>query len=184
MRFSFLYFGLAVPAMGILVPPTRENLSPDIEGNTFDGKTTCPRGTNTYCCDSLDYSGFQVECIGRNELIFQSRTETSELTITKLPGPGKVDYLEECLNYEPRPMCCCVYELIPDMPHVSDKHSSNRTVIAGIMEWPSPKQIAVDVDVDDNNSNPSNQIPREISCDADCHALKEPKANDKVTLDL
>ncbi|ESA42887.1 uncharacterized protein NCU08274 [Neurospora crassa OR74A] len=122
MRFSFLYFGLAVPAMGILVPPTHENLSPGIEGNTFDGKTTCPRGTNTYCCDSLDYSGFQVECI----------------------GPGKVDYLEECLDYEPRPMCCCVYELIPDMPH----------------------------------------IPREISCDADCHALKEPKANDKVTGDL
>ncbi|ESA42888.1 hypothetical protein GE21DRAFT_5834 [Neurospora crassa] len=144
MRFSFLYFGLAVPAMGILVPPTHENLSPGIEGNTFDGKTTCPRGTNTYCCDSLDYSGFQVECIGRNELIVQSRSETPELTITDFPGPGKVDYLEECLDYEPRPMCCCVYELIPDMPH----------------------------------------IPREISCDADCHALKEPKANDKVTGDL
>ncbi|KAK3339355.1 hypothetical protein B0H65DRAFT_297863 [Neurospora tetraspora] len=131
MRVSFLYFGLAVPAMGVLVPPTYEKVSPEIAENqskTVDGKTTCPSRTNAYCCDTLDYSGFQVECI----------------------GPGKVDYLEKCLDYEPRPMCCCVYELNPDMPHVSDDHSS-KPYGYRIVEWSSPKQKVVD-DVDHNNS--------------------------------
>ncbi|KAK3323940.1 hypothetical protein B0T19DRAFT_402211 [Cercophora scortea] len=51
---------------------------------------TCPERLNPYCCYSLDYSGFQVECV----------------------GPGKVDALSQCREYDPPTMCCC--ELDPD----------------------------------------------------------------------
>ncbi|CCC06916.1 hypothetical protein SMACR_12730 [Sordaria macrospora] len=128
MRISFLHLALAAPAMSLLLPPTHEEkvlIAEKHQSNavTADGKTTCPPRLLSMCCDSLDYSGFQVECV----------------------GPGKVDYLEKCLEYESRPMCCCMYPTKPDMPHV----------------------------------------PREITCDKDCNALKGPEeVKDKVIGDL
>ncbi|KAK3687653.1 hypothetical protein B0T22DRAFT_457737 [Podospora appendiculata] len=59
--------------------------------NNNNGKdATCPERLNPYCCYSLDYSNFEVECV----------------------GPGKVESLSQCREYDPPPMCCC--ELDPD----------------------------------------------------------------------
>ncbi|KAK3398181.1 hypothetical protein B0T20DRAFT_410367 [Sordaria brevicollis] len=108
MHVSFLYLAaMAVPAMSVLValPPHKKVITEENQNwKTVDGETTCPYHMEPSCCDSLDYSGFQVECI----------------------GPGKVEYLEKCLDYEPRPMCCCVYELRPDMPQIPRQISCDK----------------------------------------------------------
>ncbi|KAK3951279.1 hypothetical protein QBC32DRAFT_215426 [Pseudoneurospora amorphoporcata] len=131
MRVSFVSLGLAVPAMSmsVLLPPTHADVKVTAESNTVtgtDGKTTCPPRLLTMCCDSLDYSGFQVECV----------------------GPGKVDYLEKCLEFDSKPMCCCSFDIPPDMPN----------------------------------------IPRQITCDKDCNAVKDPEEEEakakKVVGDL
>ncbi|KAK4463769.1 hypothetical protein QBC42DRAFT_250297 [Cladorrhinum samala] len=58
----------------------------------FDERDTkCPRGYYAYCCDKLDYSGMQVKCV----------------------GVGAVSRLEDCLLFEPMPMCCCGHPAIP-----------------------------------------------------------------------
>lgn len=189
MRVSFLHLALAAPAMSLLLPPTHEEkvlIAEKHQSNavTADGKTTCPPRLLSMCCDSLDYSGFQVECVGRNELILQSRAQIFELMINERPGPGKVDYLEKCLEYESRPMCCCMYPTKPDMPHVSDDHSPLVFMVISSVEWPYLQEMFID-NVDDNNSNPRNQVPREITCDKDCNALKGPEeVKDKVIGDL
>ncbi|KAK3987847.1 hypothetical protein QBC44DRAFT_330683 [Cladorrhinum sp. PSN332] len=53
--------------------------------------TKCPRPYQEFCCTELDYSGMQVKCV----------------------GPGAVRQLEDCLRFEPMPMCCCGINSIP-----------------------------------------------------------------------
>ncbi|KAK4231334.1 hypothetical protein QBC38DRAFT_451349 [Podospora fimiseda] len=53
--------------------------------------TICPWPYQEFCCTKLDYSGMQVKCV----------------------GPGPVSKLEDCLRFEPMPMCCCGLNPIP-----------------------------------------------------------------------
>ena len=84
-----------------------------------NGNHPCPTRLTAYCCYALDYSGFQVECIGK-WLRFLLRTRS--LAKVASPGPGKVEYLEECFDYDPRPMCCCGIEPPPNLPVRAQRH--------------------------------------------------------------
>lgn len=108
------------------------------------GQVSCPSRLQAYCCYELDYSDLDVQCIGKATWHFCFLNTAKHRT-----GPGKVDYLDECLDHDPRPMCCCGYEPVPEMPWVSlDVNSTSN-------EW---ELIG-------------SQVPPEISCDKDCHAV-------------
>lgn len=90
-----------------------QSLDQTVVLSTVAGKTKCvPEGLVAYCCDQLDYSGLQVECVGMLSHYSSSHQvqqfENYGLTSTcRCLGPGPVEYLEQCLEYESKPMCCC-----------------------------------------------------------------------------
>ncbi|KAB5536008.1 hypothetical protein GE09DRAFT_1226761 [Coniochaeta sp. 2T2.1] len=96
MRVVLVAF-LSMSASALLTPVTDQEPAapPHIEAGK---KTKCPeRRQGEYCCYSLDYSVPRVECV----------------------GPGRVEYFEKCLEYDPRPMCCCDQDPMK-MPGVPD----------------------------------------------------------------
>ena len=135
MLISLIITLLATSAVTALhIPP-----SLDMEravGVKTANETTCPRNLTPYCCYYLDYSGTQVECIGKSQPppFFSSR---KELTVVVVPGPGKVENLEKCRDYRPQPMCCCGYEKIPSMPWVGFPSSVRlELILTGLHRYP------------------------------------------------
>ena len=113
------------------LPPPKEMMKVLITGEP--GNTTCPGRLRSYCCYSLDFSDMQVECIGKHtsravapeERAEKGSTapdeETNHSVDTGCSGPGRVENLEKCLDYDPRPMCCCALDpdaWKPDEPDV------------------------------------------------------------------
>ncbi|KAK0665891.1 hypothetical protein QBC41DRAFT_305720 [Cercophora samala] len=74
---------LVATTAGLIIPNDSHNHTFAIEASKPG--MACAKGRETMCCDELDYSGYEVQCV----------------------GPGKVDYFEKCLDYDPLPMCCC-----------------------------------------------------------------------------